>query len=170
MNLPDHMKDVRQELGDRTSDFFFLFHALNRGYHCRINQISQEIGLSKGQPPVLLFLEKETSRTQRELADFLNVKPASMTDVLQRMEKNGLVVRERDENDARLKKIKLTKKALDIHERHEKHIDSFEQFLRNGITEEELNSFFAIADKMIIICLSHSSIDDVTKKFFAQIS
>lgn len=85
---------------------------------------------------------------QRDIEKHFSVRRPTMTEMLKLMEKNGLVVRERDENDARLKKIRLTPVALSIHERHEKHIDSFEQFLRNGITEEELNSFFAIADKL----------------------
>ena len=71
-----------------------------------------------------------------------------MTEILKLMEKNGLVERERDENDARLKKIKLTKKALDIHERHEKHIESFENALREGISDEEMETLFSVLDKL----------------------
>ena len=148
MNLPDHMKDVRQELGDRTSDFFFLFHALNRGYHCRINQISQEIGLSKGQPPVLLFLEKETSRTQRELADFLNVKPASMTDVLQRMEKNGLVERKRGENDLRTMHVTITDKGREKSNEFLLKERSLDDLFFQGFEEKEKELFLQMFAKM----------------------
>ena len=37
--------------GEKTTDFFFLYHTLSRGYHCCITQISKEIGLYKGQAP-----------------------------------------------------------------------------------------------------------------------
>lgn len=85
---------------------------------------------------------------QRDIEKHFSVRRPTMTEMLKLMEKNGLVVRERDESDARLKKIRLTPAALSIHERHEKHIDSFEQFLRSGITDEEMSCFFAVTDKL----------------------
>ncbi|MBQ5837063.1 MAG: hypothetical protein IIW39_00180, partial [Clostridia bacterium] len=51
-------------------------------------------------------------------------------------------------NDARLKRIKLTEKALLIHERHEKHIKSFERALLDGITEEERSVWLAVSQKI----------------------
>lgn len=85
---------------------------------------------------------------QRDIEKQFSVRRPTMTEILKLMEKNGLVERERDENDARLKKIKLTKKALDIHERHEKHIESFENALREGISDEEMETLFSVLDKL----------------------
>lgn len=85
---------------------------------------------------------------QRDIEKQFSVRRPTMTEILKLMEKNGLVVRERDKDDARLKKIKLTPLALSIHERHEKHIESFEAFLREGISESEMNGFFAVVEKL----------------------
>ena len=75
---------------------------------------------------------------QRDIEKQFSVRRPTMTEILKLMEKNGLVVRERDEKDARLKKIRLTPLALELHERHERHIESFESALREGISEEEM--------------------------------
>ena len=64
------------------------------------------------------------------------------------MEKNELVVREKCESDARLKRIRLTEKALLIHERHEKHIQSFENALREGISDEEMAIWLSVSQKI----------------------
>lgn len=85
---------------------------------------------------------------QRDIEKQFSVRRPTMTEILKLMEKNGLLVRERDKNDARLKKIKLTPLALSIHERHEKHIESFEAFLREGISDDEMKSFFAVVEKL----------------------
>ena len=85
---------------------------------------------------------------QRDIEKQFSVRRPTMTEILKLMEKNGLLVRERDKNDARLKKIKLTPLALSIHERHEKHIESFETFLREGISDVEMKSFFAVLEKL----------------------
>ena len=85
---------------------------------------------------------------QRDIEKQFSVRRPTMTEILKLMEKNGLVVRERDESDARLKKIRLTPLALSIHERHEKHIESFEKALREGISDKEMDIFFSVMDKL----------------------
>ncbi len=85
---------------------------------------------------------------QRDIEKQFSVRRPTMTAILQLMEKNGLLERVRDENDARLKKIKLTPLALDIHERHEREIEEFETYIRQGVSDEELATFFSIMNKI----------------------
>ena len=148
MNLCHNIELKKIEIGNKTSDFFFLFHILNRGYHCCINKISREIGLSKGQPPVLLFLDKENSRTQKELADFLNIKPASVTDVLQRMEKNGLVERKRGENDLRTMHVTITEKGREKSNEFLQKERSLDELFFKGFQEDEKEFFLQMFEKM----------------------
>lgn len=85
---------------------------------------------------------------QRDIEKQFSVRRPTMTAILQLMEKNGLLERVRDENDARLKKIKLTPLALEIHERHEREIEDFENYIRRGVSDEELEAFFTVMDKI----------------------
>lgn len=85
---------------------------------------------------------------QRDIEKQFSVRRPTMTAILQLMEKNGLLERVRDENDARLKKIKLTPLALEIHERHERDIEDFETYIRQGVTDEELAAFFSVMEKI----------------------
>lgn len=85
---------------------------------------------------------------QRDIEKQFSVRRPTMTEILKLMEKNGLLERVRDENDARLKKIKLTPRALEIHERHEREIEDFENRIRQGIGEEDLEAFFRVMDKL----------------------
>lgn len=148
MDFRKDMEKKRKELGDKTTDFFFMFHTLNRGYHCCINKISQEIGLSKGQPPVLMFLEKDKSKTQRELADMLNIKPASMTDVLQRMEKNGLIERNRGEIDLRTMHVTITEKGREKSDEFLQKERNLETLFFKGFEDGEKEEFLKLFAKM----------------------
>ncbi len=85
---------------------------------------------------------------QRDIEKQFSVRKPTMTAILQLMEKNGLIKRVRSENDARLKKIELTDLALEIHKRHEHNIECFENYIRSGVSEEELSVFFRVADKI----------------------
>lgn len=95
-----------------------------------------------------LYENRNRDVYSRDIEKQFSVRRPTMTAILQLMEKNGLLVRTPDEKDARLKKIKLTQKALDIHERHNRHIESFENAIREGISDEEMEEFFRIIDKL----------------------
>lgn len=95
-----------------------------------------------------LYENRNRDVYSRDIEKQFSVRRPTMTAILQLMEKNGLLVRTPDEKDARLKKISLTRKALEIHERHQHHIDSFENAIREGITDEEMEVFFKIMDKL----------------------
>lgn len=95
-----------------------------------------------------LYDNRDRDVFQRDIEKLFSVRRPTMTEILNLMEKNGLVVREKCDNDARLKRIKLTKKALLIHEQHEKHIESFEAALHNGITDEEMAVWLDISARI----------------------
>ena len=68
--------------------------------------------------------------------------------MLKLMEKNGLITRESVPYDARLKKIVLTDKAVDIHKKAVKNIKMIENTLKDGITDDELQAFYKVVDKI----------------------
>ncbi|MBO7318559.1 MAG: MarR family transcriptional regulator, partial [Clostridia bacterium] len=64
------------------------------------------------------------------------------------MEKNGLITRESVPYDARLKKITLTRKAIEIHHTVESSFEKLEDTMHEGITPEELEVFYRVLDKI----------------------
>lgn len=62
--------------------------------------------------------------------------------------KNGIITRERVDYDARLKKIVLTEKAEDIHNKNVSKIRAMEEMFLIGIDDEELKSFYKTLEKI----------------------
>lgn len=85
---------------------------------------------------------------QRDFEERFSIRRSTATNMLKLMEKNGIIRRESVSYDGRLKKIVLTEKAIEIHKKAIKNIDLIENTLKKGITEEELNSFYDVIDKM----------------------
>lgn len=85
---------------------------------------------------------------QKDIENEFNIRRSTATGILQLMEKNGLLKREPVPSDARLKKVILTEKALHIHESIKKDITEMEQVMTDGLTEEELDTFFSVIDKI----------------------
>lgn len=96
-----------------------------------------------------IFVAGETRDIfQRDIENVFNIRRSTATGILQLMEKNGLIVRTEATHDARMKKITLTPKAEQIRERIDRGIKQTEAHLTDGISENELDSFFAIVNKM----------------------
>ena len=80
--------------------------------HFQLNTAKlEQTGISSGQIPVLLELSRWGELNQRELAERTRVTPATMSGTLKRMEKNGLIIRTVDENDARISRVRLTEEG-----------------------------------------------------------
>src|SRR4051812_46097747 len=75
-----------------------------------------ETGLHVGQEMVLSHLWTQNGLTPSELADRLGVEPPTVTNMLSRMEKAGLLKRYRDPQDARCTRVHLTEKGQELRE------------------------------------------------------
>jgi DNA-binding MarR family transcriptional regulator len=87
----------------------FLLANVCHLHHSRAHQLFEAIGLYRGQPPVLLALWAQEGLAQTELAERLKIAPATVTKMLQRMEKTGFIQRKPDAEDQRVSRVYLTK-------------------------------------------------------------
>lgn len=69
------------------------------------------IGLSTGTFPVLLELWETDGLSQKQLVERLEIEQATIANTLIRMERDGLIIRAKDPNDARSQRILLTDRA-----------------------------------------------------------
>ena len=87
---------------------------------------------------------------QKDLEDILNLRRATVSGVLQTMEKHGLLDRQIAKNDARVKKIILSKKAEQLFLEKKKQFEKIEKALVQDISEQELRTFSNVLNKMMM--------------------
>jgi len=85
-----------------------LFAQICRLKHARIHTLLETLGLYRGQPSVLQALWEQEGLMHTELARRLQVQPATITKMLQRMEKAGFIERRPDPEDQRVSRVYLT--------------------------------------------------------------
>ena len=85
---------------------------------------------------------------QKDFEQEFNIRRSTASNILALIEKNGLIVRESVPYDARLKKITLTKKAIEIQHIVESAFEKLEDTIQAGITPEELEVFYRVLDKI----------------------
>jgi DNA-binding MarR family transcriptional regulator len=95
------------------------------------------LGLYRGQPQMLKALWKKEGQTQGELAECLHVQPATITRMLQRMERAGFVERQPDPEDQRISRVSLTPAGRAIQSDVQQVWRTLEQETFAGFTAEE---------------------------------
>lgn len=85
---------------------------------------------------------------QRDLESEFRIRRSTITEIIKLMEKNGYIKREPVSYDARLKKLMLTRKAVMFHEKIEEYIENLEEQITRDISDEDMDVFFAVMEKM----------------------
>ena len=96
-----------------------------------------EIGLHVGQEMLLCGLWEKEGMTQTELAEYVMIQPATVTNMLQRLERVGIVERRPDTDDQRVSRVYVTKKGRDLEEAVEEQWSKLEQESFAGFSTEE---------------------------------
>lgn len=97
-----------------------------------------------------LYHHQQEPVYQKDIERVFRITGATVSNTLQVMEKNGLIVRKSQDRDARLKRILLTPEAARNHARIEEHMDNMDRRMLRGMSgeeEAELNRLLGILMK-----------------------
>lgn len=97
---------------------------------------------------VLIALQTRELASQRELADAVGVRGATLTHHLDAMEAAGLVSRERDPDNRRVQRVVLTRRGQAAFQRMRGAAVAFDQRLRKGLPAAELAACAEVLDRL----------------------
>ena len=84
------------------------------------------------------MLDQSGGLSQRELAEYLNLTPPSITAAIQKMERLGYIQRKPDEKDQRIMRLSLTEKSRECLEYIRDVQREMDRILQKGLSEEEV--------------------------------
>ena len=97
----------------------FLFHRISRDLTAAYRPLLADLGLTYPQYLVMLVLWEQDGPTVSELGERLFLDSGTLTPLLKRLETSGLVERQRDPQDERRVRIRLTPQGRALRERAE---------------------------------------------------
>ncbi|MGB3683052.1 MAG: MarR family winged helix-turn-helix transcriptional regulator [Rubrobacteraceae bacterium] len=123
-----------------------------RAHRGNVGELLAEVGLHVGQEMVLIELwESDGLRgglRGGELATRLGVEPPTITKMLRRLEKCGLIERRQDPEDARSFRVFLTKEGRALEESVVRCWDRGEEKTLSGLDHEERRVFKKLLTKV----------------------
>lgn len=128
---------------------YFVFGEIMRLHYLRLHSLLDEVGLYPGQSRLLFVLVHHgDGLSQREISEKLNIAPATLTVMIKRMEKAGLVYRKQDKEDQRISRVYVSEKGREAFKDSLVILDTISEDCFGSLTEEEVESLDIILNKV----------------------
>jgi DNA-binding MarR family transcriptional regulator len=115
----------------------FLLAQICRLHYVRAHTLLEAIGLYRGQPPLLHALWEREGLSHTQLAERLQISPATTTKMVQRMEKAGFLQRRPDPADERISRVYLTEAGRSVRTEVQGIWDQMEAETFQGFSAQE---------------------------------
>lgn len=114
--------------------------------------------------PVLSFIKEHPMCTQREIAREFSKTPAAITLSTQKLEKLGLIEKNVDKENLRVKRLCITEEGKKVARDTVKVFDDIDFMMRSGIDEKELEIFLKVLDQLYSNLLTGSGMEEPNVK------
>jgi MarR family transcriptional regulator, organic hydroperoxide resistance regulator len=131
------------------NEFLSLFTRASKLMREAADEAMSRHGVRVGQNLVLEVLWETDGLTPGELAERLHVATPTVVKSATRMEASGLLTRRRDEHDARLVRLYLTKQAQSVRSAIETERDTLAQRATAGLTDTEHRALVRALTKIV---------------------
>lgn len=113
-----------------------------------LSAIDDNITVSRAYVIDFITYNNDRDVFQKDLEMEFDLKRSSVSLMLNNMEKHNLIKRVPVAEDARLKKIILTEKAIELSKKIAYAIDSVEGILAENLNQDEINTFLNLLNKI----------------------
>jgi DNA-binding MarR family transcriptional regulator len=125
------------EIDRHNIEDFWLLSQVGQVFRSVSDTFTNPVDISRGQAGVLCVVARQDGLTQSEIAEQLAVQGATVTNMLQHLEEDGLVIRRRDPEDNRLVRVHLTEAGMQKEHSINEQFGSLQELIFKGLNEEE---------------------------------
>lgn len=128
--------------------FGALMIEVTRLMRAEFNRRLQPLGLTQAQWRALAKLSRDGNLRQNQLAEELEIKPMTVTRLVDHLEELGLVERRTDPSDRRAQRLHLTEKAMPIIDELWRQADRLTAEILEGVSETERTGLVRVLEQI----------------------
>ncbi len=131
-------------------DIVKLFLCAARSHHRLFEKNVVSFGTHRSQHRILMYLSHRINEatTQKDIAANFEISAAAVAVSVRKLERDGYIERAADENDNRSNLIRLTDKGMEIVSRTKSLINSLDEAMFSGFTDEEIVLFSSYLSRL----------------------
>ncbi len=123
-------------------------HRLELIRRIRSRRVLSGVGLHPGQPQIIGCILNQPGCTQKEVADALDISPASVASSLKRLDKAGVIYRVADKSDARRNCLFITDAGKKMMETSRAGFEALDRQMMEGFGDDDIARFHGMLVKM----------------------
>lgn len=128
----------------------FRLYTASRMITANYTPYFKPFGITYPQYLVLMLLWEQDNRIISDITERLHLETNTITPLLQRMEKQGLIVRQKNQADSRKRIVSLTGEGKRMEEKIKEVPNCMaREITSRGMSEDELRMLVALTDKFI---------------------
>lgn len=128
--------------------FSYLFRAITFKMKNKADKSLSEYGLTSQQGQTIGYINSNEGVIQKNLANFFNKRDATMTSMLQGLEKKGFIERRIPEDNEREKRVYLMPKGKELVESFDKKFQEIENDITRNLTDDEIQTLLRLLTKI----------------------
>jgi MarR family transcriptional regulator for hemolysin len=122
---------------DFERDLSILIHDVARLTRVEADRRARRMGMTRAQWGIIRRLASAPGRSQKELADILEVEPITVARMVDRLEAAGMVERRADGQDRRIWRLHLLPAAMKVLAEINYELETLTDFIGTGLTESQ---------------------------------
>jgi MarR family transcriptional regulator, transcriptional regulator for hemolysin len=127
----------------------FWINQASRAVLRRFDERLRPLGFGTAYFPVVTVLLERGAMRPKDMLPHVNIEQPTMTALLARMERDGLIKRKVDPDDARAQRVSLTPKAKSIFEQVIKELQLVVDVALQGVSEAEQATLIRTLQKVV---------------------
>ena len=136
-----HSEETAERLAEKVGDNDSVMPLLGLAFWRMKRAFEREVGVSAATWFLLTMLIDEDEISQGEVSRRFEVDPSRITRLAQRLDREGLLRRERDPEDNRVVRLRATVEGRRLIESRQERRERFEERIRRELRQEELAEF-----------------------------
>jgi len=125
-----------------------LFQEVMHLFRQNMSKVFEDTGMTAPQNMVIGILSKEKTLKITELSTKLSLSNSTVSGIIDRLEKQGMVERKRSEQDKRVVYVSISSDFKEMHQNLHKRLEESIANIMNKGTSEELNKIFEGLDSL----------------------
>lgn len=134
----------------RLSEDWQLLTQVAQVFRTLSDTFSDQADMHRGQAVLLYTIARQDGMTQSEIASQLSLQGATVTNMLQKLEESGLVIRQRDAEDNRLVRVYATGEGKRKDAELQEQFLKMQELIFRDITPQERESLRRMLHRLIV--------------------
>jgi len=127
----------------------YMFHEINKLFFENIKNETKMIGINPTYRFIFMVLsQNKDGLTQSEICNLVHLKKSSVSELLQQMENEELIIREKSNLDNRKTIVKLTNKGKSLDNKIKSVFKKYELIMSSSLSDKEKENLISYIDRL----------------------